>query len=186
MSPATETQEGASGSGVSLFPPLADLHKELRVAWLLPWLRLQSSSQQSRALVEPLVTCLGCSLVLVLQFLPQSSQPHGARSRWEPGRHWQKSGWNFRLRPSIDRLGSQRTQCRVWEIRDNVSLLLTLHSVLFHRVSSSLHPGPGQAPPVSCGVALVHPRPLGWSMEARGHFQLPLIGRSWRPLGSQV
>lgn len=30
--------------------------------------------------------------------LPQSSQQHGARSRWGLGRHWQKSGWNPQLR----------------------------------------------------------------------------------------
>lgn len=62
-----ELQAWVSPISTSQLAP--DLRKELGgwSARMPPWLRLQSSSQQSRAaLVEPLVTCTGCSLVLVL------------------------------------------------------------------------------------------------------------------------
>ena len=57
-------------------------------------------------------------------FLPQSSRQHDAKSRWGPGRHWQKSGWSPRLR-------SFHCPHRPSETLSHfVSLLPTLHYTL--------------------------------------------------------
>ena len=161
-----------------------DLHKELGgwPARMSPWLTLQPSSQQSRASLQPwegpLVTCTGCSLVLVLP-IPSTvvtatwcKEQMGARQalaeKWlEP----RLRSFHWPLKPS----GRTRAQ----SLRDSwcfVSLSSLYIVFSFPQGSSSLPLGQGLSTPVVLwGHALVYPRPLGWSMEARGPFSCLLL-----------